>query len=67
MSLPLGYEASTFGLVCHLRKSLYGLSRASQNWYFKLSEILIEYDFIQSITLSSPSPKAHIYEGPCLC
>ncbi|GKC97373.1 putative RNA-directed DNA polymerase [Tanacetum coccineum] len=34
--------------VCRLRKSIYGLKQASQNWYHKFTNALIALDFKQS-------------------
>ncbi|PNX89752.1 putative copia-type protein [Trifolium pratense] len=45
MNIPQGYKALKEGLVCRLKKSLYGLKQASRNWYFKLSQSLLSYGF----------------------
>nr|KYP68722.1 Retrovirus-related Pol polyprotein from transposon TNT 1-94 [Cajanus cajan] len=45
MAVPQGYSVPTKGMVCRLRKSLYGLHQASRNWYTKLSHALEEYGF----------------------
>ncbi|MCI00073.1 hypothetical protein A2U01_0021089, partial [Trifolium medium] len=48
MQVPNGYDTPKAGMVCRLRKSLYGLKQASRNWYSKLSQALIEYGFQES-------------------
>ncbi|PNY16822.1 retrovirus-related Pol polyprotein from transposon TNT 1-94 [Trifolium pratense] len=48
MQVPEGYHTPKAGMVCRLRKSLYGLKQASRNWYSKLSHALIEYGFQES-------------------
>ena len=48
MQVPEGYEVPKAGMVCRLKKSLYGLKQASRNWYWKLSQALIEYRFQES-------------------
>lgn len=46
--LPPGYSVPTNGLVCLLPKSLYGLLRASQNWFAKFTVALRAYGFHHS-------------------
>lgn len=48
MEAPQGYQIPKEGMVCRLRKSLYGLRQASRNWYYKLSLSLVAYGFIES-------------------
>lgn len=48
MQVPDGYNVPKKGMVCRLRKSLYGLKQASRNWYSKLSQSLIDYGFQES-------------------
>ncbi|PKI51701.1 hypothetical protein CRG98_027864 [Punica granatum] len=48
MRLPPGYSSQRQGVVCRLRKSLYGLKQASRNWYAKLAESMRHYGFRQS-------------------
>lgn len=50
MAVPQGYNAPKKGLVCRLRKSLYGLRQASHNWYAKLARALVEYGFTECHT-----------------
>ena len=45
MEVPPGYNALNDGMVCRLRKALYGLRQASRNWYSKLSQALVRYGF----------------------
>jgi len=45
MTLPPGFTYSNPSKVCQLRKSLYGLRQASQQWFKKLSAKLSEYGF----------------------
>lgn len=48
MTVPQGYNTPEKGLVCRLRKSLYGLKQASRNWYSQLSQALVKYGFTES-------------------
>lgn len=52
MTLPLGYtppDGTSLppNVVCRLQKSLYELKQASQQWYKKISEVLLKASFIQ--------------------
>lgn len=33
--------------MCKLHKSIYGLGKVSRQWYSKISQSLIEFDFLQ--------------------
>lgn len=48
MHKPLGYNKGFPHQVCKLLKNLYGLKQASRQWYYKLSNALIESGFSQS-------------------
>lgn len=50
MQAPEGYKVPKEGMVCRLKKSLYGLRQASRNWYSKLSQAPLEYGFQESHT-----------------
>ncbi|KAL0403961.1 UNVERIFIED_CONTAM: Retrovirus-related Pol polyprotein from transposon RE2 [Sesamum radiatum] len=45
---PEGYDLHTPGLVCQLKKSLYGLKQASRQWNIELTTKLQNYGFVQS-------------------
>lgn len=44
---------TTTNLVCKLQKSLYGLKQAPQQWYTKLRQALLNFNFFQSKSDSS--------------
>ena len=48
MCMPLGLYAHKPGMVCHLKRSLYGLRKAPRCWFAKLASALKEYGFKQS-------------------
>ncbi|PKI36266.1 hypothetical protein CRG98_043343 [Punica granatum] len=48
MRLPPSFFSRREGMVCCLRKSLYGLRQASRNWYSKFADALRGYGFHQS-------------------
>jgi hypothetical protein len=45
MEQPLGYVQNDSSLVCHLKKSLYGLKKAPRAWYAKMDSFLIDTGF----------------------
>lgn len=45
---PPGYTKASPGMVCKLRKSLYGLKQASREWNVELTTQLYSYGFTQS-------------------
>ena len=47
MCMPLGLYAHKPGMVCHLKRSLYGLRKAPQCWFAKLASALKEHGFKQ--------------------
>ena len=49
MTVPLGMKNSeNSDLVCHLKKSIYGLKQASRQWNQKLTSVLSSHGFVQS-------------------
>lgn len=48
MKLPPGLSVDQEGLVCRLKKSLYGLKQTSRQWYDKLTESLCSRGFVHS-------------------
>nr|KYP53166.1 Retrovirus-related Pol polyprotein from transposon TNT 1-94 [Cajanus cajan] len=48
MNLSPGFQSPLPGKVCHLRKSLYGLQQAPQQWFTKLFITLKHFGFKQS-------------------
>ena len=48
MKLPPGFTPSSPGMVCRLKKSLYGLCQAPRCWFAKLATSLKDYGFRQS-------------------
>ena len=55
----------TFGLVCHLRKSLYGLKQSPQAWFDRFSTVVQQFGMIQSEANHSVfyhhTPQGYIY------
>ena len=51
MHQPVGFEErGREGLVCRLRKSLYGLKQASRQWYMKFENFMEENGFLKCDT-----------------
>ena len=48
MTLPLGFHSTQPNVVCKLKKSLYYLWQAPQQWFFKLASALRDYRFQHS-------------------
>ena len=48
MRMPPGFYVANPRMVCHLKKSLYGLRQAPRCWFAKLTSALKAYDFKQS-------------------
>lgn len=48
MRMPPGFHSQQQGMVCCLRKSLYGLRQAPRRWFAKLAAVLKNYGFSQS-------------------
>ncbi|KAJ0808240.1 putative RNA-directed DNA polymerase [Helianthus annuus] len=49
MSLPEGYYVEGKNKVCKLVKSLYGLKQAPRKWNEKLTKVLLDVGFVQSV------------------
>lgn len=47
MRLPPGFHAPEKGMVCRLRKSLYGLKQSPRCWFSKFAKALFDYGFEQ--------------------
>jgi hypothetical protein len=64
MRQPPGFEKSGAGVVCRLRKAIYGLRQAPKAWHSKLKTVLEELGFKESTS----DPGLYICEttdGPC--
>ena len=50
MKQPEGFSSSNDEhLVCKLKKSIYGLKKASRQWYSKFHNVISSFDFVESI------------------
>ncbi|CAM8880521.1 unnamed protein product [Rhodiola kirilowii] len=51
MKTPPGFyiSAKEQGLVCKLKRSIYGLKQASCQWFSRFSDAIIEFGFVQSL------------------
>ena len=47
MKLTPGFHAPEKGMVCRLRKSLYGLKQSPCCWFSKFAKALFDYGFVQ--------------------
>ena len=48
MEQPQGFETtSKRNLVCRLKKSIYGLKKASRQWYLKFNDTVLSYGFVE--------------------
>ena len=51
MKQPEGFSSSNDEhLVCKLKKSIYGLKKASRQWYSKFHNVISSFDFVEIIT-----------------
>ena len=48
MKQPEGYEQSGPNVVCHLKRTLYGLRQAPRAWHTRLKEELGNFEFVAS-------------------
>ncbi|GAQ92061.1 putative retrotransposon protein [Klebsormidium nitens] len=49
MQQPQGYEQGGPNMVCHLKRTMYGLRRAPHAWYMRLNEELGNFEFVASM------------------
>ena len=47
MKIPPGFSVNKCGMVCRLKKLLYGLRQAPFCWFAKLAVLLTTYSFLQ--------------------
>ena len=45
MEQPPGYVQNESSLVCHLKKSLYGLKESPRDWYAKMDRFILDTGF----------------------
>ena len=48
MRLPPGFEGNRAGMVCKLRKSLYGLKQSPKVWFTQFSTVMKQLGYTQS-------------------
>jgi len=61
MQMSPGFSVQNQGMVCKLRKSLYGLRLAPHCWFSKLSTALLQYGFQQSSSDHSLFNLCHLH------
>ena len=66
MEQPPGFVAQgEFGLVCKLRRSLYGLQQSPRIWFSRFSSVVLEFGMIRS-TIDHFVFYHHTSTGQCI-